>query len=163
MFLFHPIFFFLKINPTNGVQTLDTSWYMNGKMGLSFWNNTRNSFKISAMMQKYGILLASTNPGDKLPNYHNFYCSLVVCTCIDLPKIWPCPSLSSWGPFCYFPILNPACFTKLNWKWNWCSFSQINILMCCRFIENLTLSSHQFICQFIFVATVWKAPWIICG
>ena len=31
--------------------------------------------------------------------------------------------------FCYLPILNPMCFTKLRWKSNWRFFSQINILI----------------------------------
>ena len=42
-------FFFLKINPSNQVETFDSSWYMNGNMGLPIWNNTRNGFKIPAI------------------------------------------------------------------------------------------------------------------
>ena len=115
-------------------------------------------------MQKNWILLGLTNPGDELPKYQNFYCSLVVWTWIDLPKILLWPPLSPRFPeSILLPLLpqsNVFHKTLLEIelmslkKTSWHAGDLSNIF-------NIAFI-NLFICQPIFFPPVWKVPWIIC-
>ena len=126
-------------------------------MSLSFWNNTKNGFKIAAINAKKLNFVDINNPGDKLTTYHNFYCSLVVWTCIDQLRIWLWQPLNPrfQGPTLLPPHPQSIVFHKMSME------IELMLLLSNKhldFIENLKHSFHNF----VFLSTsllhlIWKA------